>query len=308
MFGEADVGQLEEQAAVLALVARTEREWYRTANLIEQADGAVRLLEKRWNGMEPFDRDLADALVARVADGDLERYRGLIRELAARGIGVVTILDDSYPRNLRYVYNRPPVLFVRGQLVAEDDRAFAVVGTRSATPAGLEQARQLAAGLAQHGVTVLSGLALGIDSASHSAALDAGGRTIAVMGTGINRIYPPGNEKLADRIAQQGALVSQFWPDAPPTRFSFPMRNAVMSGMAIGTVVVEANSISGAKNQARQALDHGKRLFLMESLVLKQPWAKAYARHPGTTVIKSVDELLKAVRAANKPTKQLAFG
>lgn len=302
------MARLEEQAAVLALVARTEREWYRTANLIEQADGAVRLLERRWNGMEPFDRDLADALVARVAKGDLEHYRRLILELAERGIDVVTILDDSYPRNLRYVYNRPPVLFVRGQLLAEDDRAFAVVGTRSATPAGLEQARELAAGLAQHGITVLSGLALGIDSAGHSAALDAGGRTVAVMGTGINRIYPPGNETLADRIAQQGALVSQFWPDAPPTKFSFPMRNAVMSGMAIGTVVVEANSISGAKNQARQALDHGKRLFLMESLVLKQPWAQAYARHPGTTVIKSVDELLKAVRAAKKPTKQLAFG
>lgn len=258
--------------------------------------------------MEPFDRDLAERLVARVKDGDLERCRQLLRDLARDGVTVVTVLDDGYPRNLRLVYNRPPMLFIRGQLQPEDDCAFAVVGTRSPSTAGLEQARELATGLARHGLTVLSGLALGIDSAAHAAALNAGGRTVAVMGTGINRIYPSTNKPLADRIASQGALVSQFWPDAPPTKISFPMRNAVMSGMAIGTVVVEATSMSGAKNQARQALDHGKRLFLVESLVLKQSWARTYARLPGTTVIKSVDELLKAVRVVDRPAKQLAFG
>jgi DNA processing protein len=301
-------GNADEQAAVLALVGATEHEWYRTADLIEQADGAVRLLERRWNGLEPLDRELAEKLAGRVTDREIAQSHQLLQELSRQGVYVATVLDEAYPRNLRYVYNRPPVLFIRGKLLSEDDRALAVVGTRSPSQAGLDQTQQLAAGLAKHGVTVLSGLALGVDSAAHTAALDANGRTIAVMGTGINRIYPPGHETLADRIAEQGALVSQFWPDAPPTKFSFPMRNVVMSGMAIGTVVVEATSVSGARNQARMALEHGKKLFLVESLVLKQSWARSYAQRPGTTVIRSVSELLKAIpREFERPAKQLAF-
>jgi DNA processing protein len=292
---------------VLALVGATEHEWYRTATLIEQADSAVNLLERRWNGFEPFERESAERLVARVTDQDLERSGALLRELASRGIEVVTVLDPGYPANLRYVYNRPPVLFIRGAVLGQDDRAFAVVGTRSPSAAGLEQVRELGVGLARHGVTVVSGLARGIDSAAHAAALEAGGRTLAVMGTGINRIYPSENAALAERISKSGALVSQFWPDAPPTKYSFPMRNVVMSGMAIGTVVVEASSNSGARMQARIALEHGKRLFLVESLVMKQGWARAYASRPGTVVIKSVDDLIRAVRTVVRPAKQLAF-
>jgi DNA processing protein len=275
--------------------------------LIEQADSAVNLLERRWNGFEPFERESAERLVARVTDQDLERSGALLRELASRGIEVVTVLDPGYPANLRYVYNRPPVLFIRGAVLGQDDRAFAVVGTRSPSAAGLEQVRELGVGLARHGVTVVSGLARGIDSAAHAAALEAGGRTLAVMGTGINRIYPSENAALAERISKSGALVSQFWPDAPPTKYSFPMRNVVMSGMAIGTVVVEASSNSGARMQARIALEHGKRLFLVESLVMKQGWARAYASRPGTVVIKSVDDLIRAVRTVVRPAKQLAF-
>lgn len=304
------MGSLEEQTAVLALVAATEHDWYRTADLIEQADGAVSLLERRWNGFEPFERETAERLVARVTSQDLERAGMLLHSLADQGVQVVTVLDPGYPANLRYVYNRPPVLFIRGSLLPQDDRAFAVVGTRSPSPAGLQQAGELGSGLARHGVTVLSGMARGIDTAAHTAALDAGGRTLAVMGTGINRIYPPENEALARRISGisgNGALVSQFWPDAPPTKFSFPMRNVVMSGMAIGTVVVEASSTSGARMQARIALEHGKRLFLVESLVMQQGWARAYANRPGTVVIKSVDELVRAVRTVDRPAKQLAF-
>jgi DNA processing protein len=145
-------------------------------------------------------------------------------------------------------------------------------------------------------VTVLSGLALGIDTAAHEATLDTQGRTLAVMGTGIHRIYPAQNRDLADRIVKAGgALVSQFWPDAPPTRWSFPMRNVVMSGMAVGTVVVEASRTSGAKMQARLALEHGKRLFLVESLVMHEDWARKYAERPGATVVQSVDDVLAAL-------------
>jgi DNA processing protein len=238
----------------------------------------------------------------------MERQASLIQSLDKSGIRIVTILDDAYPLNLRAIYNRPPMLFVRGSLQSADERAIAVVGTRSASPEGLQLAGRLATQLAHNRVTVLSGLARGIDTAAHGAALSAGGRTIAVMGTGLHTVYPPENEELAERIAQRGALISQFWPDAPPTKFSFPMRNVVMSGMSFGTVVIEASETSGARMQARLALEHGKRVFLVEQLVMKQAWARKYAEHPSTTVVRSVDDILGALVSLTKPARQLSFG
>jgi DNA processing protein len=167
----------------------------------------------------------------------------------------------------------------------------------------------LATELAAQKVTVLSGLARGIDAAAHGSTIDAGGRTVAVMGTGIRKVYPKENEPLAERIvASGGALVSQFWPDAPPTKVSFPMRNVVTSGMAIGTVVIEASATSGAKMQARLALEHGKRLFLVEDLVMHEPWAKRYAERPGTTVVHSVSDILDVLAEMVRPAEQLTLG
>ncbi len=166
----------------------------------------------------------------------------------------------------------------------------------------------MAEDLAHNDVTVLSGLARGIDGAAHRAVLDAGGRTVAVMGTGIDRMYPAEHQQLADDILQSGALVSQFWPHAPPTKVSFPMRNVVMSGMAIGTVVIEASATSGARMQARLALEHGKRLFLVKSLVLHEDWAKRYAERPGTMVVDSVEDILEVLVSMARPAKQLTLG
>jgi DNA processing protein len=298
-----------EQAAVLALVAASESEWYRTAAIIEDAGSALRVADGAWEAAAPVDLIEAIQLGARVTDEMLDEYEALIEGLGADGVTLVTVLDDEYPANLRLVYNRPPFLFVRGELTAADDRAVAVVGTRQASPEGLEQTRRLAGELARAGVTVLSGLALGIDTAAHTAALQEGGRTVAVMGTGSRRIYPSENEDLAIQIvASGGALVSQFWPDAPPTKFTFPMRNAVMSGMAIGTVVVEASRTSGAKMQARLALDHGKRVFLVESLVMQEKWAQECSEHPSTTVVRSVDDILDVLVAMARPVEQLTLG
>lgn len=182
------------------------------------------------------------------------------------------------------------------------------MGTRKASEQGLEQARALSRELAERGVTVLSGLARGIDAAAHEAALEAGGRTVAVMGTGIERIYPREHGPLGERIAERGALVSQFWPDAPPTRQSFPMRNVVMSGMAVGTIVLEASSTSGARMQARLALEHGKRLFLVRSLVMQESWARRYAEHPATTVVESVEDVLDVLAEMAQPVEQLTLG
>jgi DNA processing protein len=296
-----------EQAAVLALVAHARGEWYKTAALIEEARSAVRIVEGEWTGFEPLEVQ-ETTLRQEITPAELEGYSEMIGELEGQGVRVLTILDEDYPRNLREVYNRPPFLFVRGELSTEDEQAVAVVGTRRASPEGIREAGSLASQLAERGVTVLSGLALGIDAAAHSAALAAGGRTVAVMGTGIKRIYPAQNRELADEIVRAGALVSQFWPDAPPTKYSFPMRNVVMSGMAIGTVVVEASNTSGARMQARLALEHGKRLFLVESLVLRESWARRYAEYPGTTVVESVDDVVDVLTATSRQVEQLTLG
>ncbi|MFN2469641.1 MAG: DNA-processing protein DprA [Gaiellaceae bacterium] len=296
-----------EQAAVLALVAHARGEWYKTAALIEEARSAVRVVEGEWTGFEPLEvRETT--LREEITPAELEGYIEMIGSLEQQDVRLVTILDEDYPRNLREVYNRPPFLFVRGELASEDEQAVAVVGTRRASPEGIREARSLVSELAERGVTVLSGLALGIDAAAHSATLEAGGRTVAVMGTGIKRIYPTQNKELAEQIARAGAVVSQFWPDAPPTKYSFPMRNIVMSGMAIGTVVVEASNTSGARMQARLALEHGKRLFLVESLVLRESWARRYADYPGTTVVESVDDVVDVLTATSRQVEQLTLG
>lgn len=235
-----------------------------------------------------------------------------IADMAKDGVNLTTVLDDTYPANLRLIFNLPPFLTYRGVLRPDDARSVAVVGTREASVEGLERARRLARQLAEAGVTVLSGLARGIDTAAHEATLEAGGRTISVMGTGIRTIYPPENRDLAERIAATGALVSQFWPDSPPRTDTFPRRNIVMSGMGQGTVVVEATATSGAKMQARYALEHGKRVFLLASLVRERPWAQRYLEK-GAIEVENVDDIVrllqppKVVQARSDQRRQLSM-
>jgi DNA processing protein len=220
----------------------------------------------------------------------------VIASAEADGIRLTTVLDEDYPVNLRVIENLPPFLFYRGELRDDDAYSVAVVGTRQPTREGLSRARKLAGHLAEARVTVLSGLALGIDTAAHEACLDAGGRTIAVLGSGIRRVYPPGNVGLAERIANNGAVVSQFWPDAAPTSYNFPRRNVVTSGMGQGTVVIEASATSGAKMQARFAIEHGKQVFLLQSLVKEREWARRYLSRPRVYEVADVDDIVRALR------------
>lgn len=151
----------------------------------------------------------------------------------------------------------------------------------------------------------MSGLAAGIDAAAHRAAVEVDGRTLAVVGTGLRRVCPPDHGELQERIVRNGAVLSQFWPDAPPTKSSFPMRNAVMAGLAVATVV-EAGEHSGARIQARLALQHGRHLFLHERL-LAQGWARELARRPGTTVIAGPGDVLDRLTRLAAPRDALAF-
>jgi DNA processing protein len=161
----------------------------------------------------------------------------------------------------------------------------------------------MARGLAEAAVTVLSGLARGIDTAAHTACLDAGGRTIAVLGSGMRQVYPPENVALAERICAHGAVVSQFWPDAPPTRISFPQRNIVTSGLGQGTVVVEASGTSGARMQARLTLQQGKLVFLLPSLTKEHGWARSFLGR-GAIEVPGVAEVVAMLRSPESIQEQ----
>lgn len=300
-----------ERAAVLALTKATRGEWYKTAALITETGSALAIVEDRLPLLPVPIENHARELITALDPADLERAGELIERASSAGARLITVLDDDYPSNLHQIYNRPPFIFVRGALQAVDSRSIAVVGTRQASDSGLAAATTLAHQLAEAEVTVMSGLALGIDTAAHTSSLAGGGRTVAVIGNGIlAATYPSANRELAERIESGGAVVSQFWPDAPPTRYSFPMRNVVMSGMALGTVVVEASATSGAKMQARLCIEHGKRLFLLDSLVTSQDWARKYADRPGVTVVRRIEDVIDVLVTLCRPLDQqmsLAF-
>ncbi|MEU4529047.1 DNA-processing protein DprA [Micromonospora ureilytica] len=276
-----------ERASLVALLRLQQTRWSEIALDIQENGSARAVLDRTVGHSDTLFPD---------ADSTTDLIGGALREVAdwqGDGVGVHAFFDDTYPAQLLGIREVPPLLFSRGDLRVHD-RAVAVVGSRKASDEGLRIARAVATTLAGRGVTVVSGLAAGIDTAAHSAALEAGGRTVAVLGTGIRRYYPSGNRRLQDHIAEVGLVISQFWPDAPPSRQSFPMRNAVMSGYAVATVVVEAGETSGARIQARLALQHGRPVVLT-SQVMQCDWAKTFAENPGVYVVHGTAQLLEAV-------------
>lgn len=186
------------------------------------------------------------------------------RELArleAAQIAVISIADARYPQSLRWIPDPPLVLYLHGTLEEEDGLAVAVVGSRKPSNYGKAMAQRFSTELVQHGFTVVSGLARGIDSQAHRSAMQAGGRTIAILGSGLNVIYPPENHRLCENIREQGAVLSEFPLDTKPDRWNFPRRNRIISGMALGTLVIEAAAHSGALHTARHTLEQGREVF-----------------------------------------------
>ncbi|MGH2533721.1 MAG: DNA-processing protein DprA [Thermomicrobiales bacterium] len=227
-------------------------------------------LGRAWNADE---RELRRVLDERSAESVIETRRTLaldheMERINRLGIAVLTLVDDDYPRLLREIPAPPPVLYLRGNLKSEDVTAIAIVGTRRSTSYGREVAARIAGELAAEGVTVVSGLARGIDGVAHKAALDAGGRTIAVMGSGVNVVYPPEHRQLAERILEQGALVSDYPLDRAPDAVNFPARNRIISGMTLGTIVIEAPARSGALITTDFAADQGREVFVVPGSVL----------------------------------------
>jgi len=291
------------ETAALILLLRTARlpwRWY--ADMVEKAGSAVAVLEQeqdvgdRTDDEQSFGQQSLFTAPPNAVDrsAQLDAVAAEIAGWEAAGIELVTVLDRGYPENLRGVHDRPPLVFVAGRLEPGDARSAAVVGTRRPSPAGVHAAIAIAEQLVEANYTVVSGLAAGIDTAVHTAALDSHGRTVAVIGTGLSRCYPPQNARLQHRIASECAVVSQFWPDAGPSRRSFPMRNAVISGLTLVTVVVEASPSSGSLIQARVALGQGRPVLLPDAL-LGQRWATELAAHPGAHVVRSPGEVTTTI-------------
>jgi DNA processing protein len=184
-----------------------------------------------------------------------------IERSAQAGATILPYAVARYPARLKTIADPPPFLYVKGELRDEDERAIAVVGSRSASEYGLRVTRDLCGGLASLGFTIVSGMARGIDAAAHEAALEAGGRTVAVLGSGIDVVYPPEHEQLYQKVSRQGAVVSELSMGAPPISFNFPARNRLISGMAVGVVVVEATEKSGSLITAGLALEQGREVF-----------------------------------------------
>ena len=221
-----------------------------------------------WNEFTTEKKKLCDFLGDKVYD-ELNRYRSVdyidasLAKLKSDGIGVITMLNPRFPKLLlEPEVNAPSVLYYRGDLNAFSEHCIAIVGTRAATSYGKECAKMISSQLASSGVTVVSGLATGIDAYAHAGALEGGGRTIAVLGSGLNRITPVGNIKLHDEIIENGGLIlSEYKPDADATKYTFPERNRIISGISKAVVVVEAPEKSGALITAKCALEQNREVF-----------------------------------------------
>ena len=212
---------------------------------------------------------------------------------AANEIDVLVEADDNYPKLLRQIHDPPGVLFRRGSSSPQDEMAVAIVGTRHATRYGLAQAERLAGSLARTGFTVVSGLARGIDAAAHRGAIAAGGRTIAVLASGLFNIYPPEHERLADEVAASGSLVSEAPPRMIPLSGAFPQRNRIISGLTLGTIVIEAAVRSGALITARHAYEQGREVFAVPGPVDSRMSHGCHALlKDGAKLVESIDDVL----------------
>jgi DNA processing protein len=257
----------------------TEKRYWVGFNLVKGI-GAVRLQNLRdhfgdlslaWQA--PMDalqagglsHKLAERVIQVRADVDLDKY---LSRVDALGITILTWDDALYPPRLKEIDQPPPVLYIRGELKPEDTWAVAVVGTRRVSVYGRQVAEELGSFLAANGVTVVSGLARGVDAITHQSALKAGGRTIAVLGCGVDRIYPPEHAQLAGKVVGSGALISDYPLGTPPDASNFPPRNRIISGLSMATVVVEAGETSGALITAQFALDQGREVFAVPGNIL----------------------------------------
>lgn len=242
---------------------------------------------------------LGPELARRLDEGrrDAPRLARELEQAQALGVEMVTLDEADYPALLRELADPPLALYIRGRLPLAGDPAVALVGARRASLYGLQVAERLAGELAQRGIVVVSGLAEGIDAAAHRGALKAAGRTVAVVGTGLDQVYPPEHADLAARIAGEGALVSEYPFGTPPSAMNFPRRNRLISGLSLGVVVVEAGPRSGALITAGQALEQGREVFAVPGPVTSPVSQGTHQLlKEGARLVTSVEDILEELR------------
>lgn len=277
----------DQQAALLALTihrprGRSARE---LVNEVVWSGDAIGL----WNELRGVD-------LFGVSD-ELRAARQEVDGWISAGYQFVSILDAGYPGHLRGVYDAPPFLFYRGDLSRATD-GVSIVGSRDASPQACQRAARIAELLVRRGLPVISGLARGIDSAAHEATIEAGGVPVGVIATGIAAHYTPaGSRPLHERVAKTGVLVSQFMPTAPAQKHTFLIRNATMSGLGLATIVVEAGEHSGARAQARMAMEHGRPVLLTDSVIANTQWGRELAdgRRPNVYPVAGLQDVSNAL-------------
>ena len=208
--------------------------------------------------IEGVNAKAVDAIINFQPADEIDRE---IDAIVSKDIDIVTFNSPAYPENLKNIYDPPPFLYVKGRILKEDKNAVAVVGSRNASDYGIKVTQEISRNLASLGITIVSGMARGIDSAAHMAAIRGGGRTIAVLGSGIDVIYPPENRRLYDTIIENGAVVSEYQLGTKPNSYNFPPRNRIISGISLGVLVSEASPKSGSLITARLALDQGRDVY-----------------------------------------------
>lgn len=275
-----------------------------TQNLLSRFETAAAVFAASGNELrevEGIGPKLAASLLAAAHSGAAEAELDRCRE---RGIKLIFRGDADYPAGLGKTYDPPCVLYCEGTIEPRDTLAIGIVGSRRCTHYGQQQAERLASGLARAGITIISGLARGIDGAAHRGAMTAGGRTFAVLGTGLANIYPPEHVELSQRIAKQGALLSESALDQAPVPGLFPQRNRVISGLSLGVIVVEAARNSGALHTARHALEQGREVFAVPGRIdsLASDGCHDLIRD-GATLIRHIDDVLEVLGPLISPIK-----
>ena len=245
---------------------------------------------------------LSEAVCNKVPAKNSEKFRQVYRNLESQQIQLISFWDDDYPSLLREIHDPPALLYLRGTLPKND--CFAIVGSRRATSAGLTLTRNLAYTLAQHQLCIVSGLARGVDSAAHRGALDAKGATIAVLGCGIDRVYPPENSKLFHEIQQHNAIITEYPPETPPLAGHFPGRNRIISGLSRGVLIVEAAEKSGSLITGDFALEQGRELFAIPGAV-QNPNSRGTNRllKEGAQLVTEASDILQSLWP-HQPTRQ----
>ena len=284
-----------------------DRKYWIGFNLIKGI-GAVRMqaliqyfgdLEAAWKAAptELAEARLGKTLIERVVQAragvDLEK---LWEKIEKQGIKILTWQDESYPQRLKEIDQPPPVLYIRGEFLPDDLFAVAIVGTRRVTPYGRQITEELSAFLAANGITVISGLARGVDAIAHQSTLKAGGRSIGVLGSGVDKIYPPEHRSLAEQMMEHGAIISDYAPGTPPDASNFPPRNRIISGLSLAVVVIEAGETSGALITAEFAAEQGREIFAVPGSILA-PQSKGTNKliQQGALPLLSVNDLMQAL-------------